>query len=281
MSTSVREQVPTRPFLKWAGGKKRLIRQYQPYFPEFKNYYEPFLGGGAVFFHLRPQSAVLTDINTELINAYCCVRNRVEELIGLLEEHQTNHKKNGKEYYYDMRSQTPNTEIERAARFIYLNRTCFNGLYRENSQGEFNVPIGKYQNPQICNRELLCSASAALQNVTIEDKSFEYVLDYALSSDDFVYFDPPYHPVSSTSYFTAYSRYSFSEDDQKNLRDIFVKLAGRGVKVMLSNSDCDFIRDLYSQFNFYEISAARAINSKIEKRGSIAEVLITSYELAA
>lgn len=275
MSTSVLEKVPPRPFLKWAGGKNRLIPQYQPYFPKsFNTYYEPFLGGGAVFFHLRPQSAVLTDINPDLINAYCCVRDKVESVILLLQEHQQQH---SNEYYYYMRSLTPKIEIERAARFIYLNRTCFNGLYRENSQGEFNVPIGKYQNPQICNPEILRSASATLENVKIEEKTFEHVLESANSSDDFVYFDPPYHPVSSTSYFTAYSRHSFIEDDQYQLRDIFVELAGRGVKVMLSNSDCPFIRDLYSKFKFHEISAARAINSKIKKRGSIAEVLVTSY----
>ena len=274
MSSPALKEVPPRPFLKWAGGKNRLIRQYKDYFPKFKNYYEPFLGGGAVFFHLQPQSAVLTDINPELINAYCCVRDQVGELICLLQEH---HQQHSNDYYYYMRSLIPNREIERAARFIYLNRTCFNGLYRENSKGEFNVPIGKYKNPQICNPELLRSASAALQNVKIKERLFEYVLESANSSDDFVYFDPPYHPVSSTSYFTAYSRHSFSENDQYQLRDIFVELAGRGVKVMLSNSDCPFIRDLYSQFNFYDISAARAINSKIEKRGSIAEVLVTSY----
>jgi len=274
MSSPAPKQVPPRPFLKWAGGKHRLIRQYKDYFPEFKNYYEPFLGGGAVFFHLRPQSAVLTDINPELINAYCCVRDKVESVILLLQEHQQQH---GNEYYYYMRSLTPNTELERAARFIYLNRTCFNGLYRENSQGAFNVPIGKYKNPQICNPEVLRSASATLENVKIEEKFFEHVLESANSSDDFVYFDPPYHPVSSTSYFTAYSRHSFIEDDQKKLSKIFAELAGRGVKVMMSNSDCPFIRNLYSQFKIYEISAARAINSKIKKRGSIAEVLVTSY----
>ncbi|MGK7900798.1 MAG: DNA adenine methylase [Hormoscilla sp.] len=274
MSTSVLQQVPTRPFLKWAGGKNRLIPQYKPYFPKFKNYYEPFLGGGAVFFHLQPQDAVLTDINPDLINTYCCVKEQVEEVIDLLQKHQRQH---SKDYYYEMRSLTPLTELERAARFIYLNRTCFNGLYRENSKGEFNVPIGKYQNPQICNQELLRSASTALRNVKIEEKSFQHVLEYANSSDDFVYFDPPYYPVSSTSNFTAYSRDFFSKNDQTKLREIFGELAGRGVKVLLSNSDCDFIRDLYSQFKIHKISAARAINSHIKKRGSIAEVLVTSY----
>lgn len=275
MSTSVREQVPTRPFLKWAGGKNRLIRQYQPYFPEFTNYYEPFLGGGAVFFHLQPQNAVLSDINPELINTYCCVKEQVEEVIDILQKHQGQH---SKDYYYKMRSLTPNTEIERAARFIYLNRTCFNGLYRENSKGKFNVPIGRYKNPQICNPELLRSASTALQNVKIDVKPFESVLEAANSSEDFVYFDPPYYPVSSTSNFTAYSRDVFSKNDQNKLKEIFVELAGRGVKVMLSNSDCDFIRDLYSQFKIHKISAARSINSNGKKRGNVSEILVASRD---
>ncbi len=275
MSSPDLEKVPPRPFLKWAGGKSRLIRQYEDYFPEFKNYYEPFLGGGAVFFYLQPQSAVLTDINPELINAYCCVRDRVEELISRLQEHQTNH---SNDYYYEMRSLTPKTELERAARFIYLNRTCFNGLYRENSQGKFNVPIGRYKNPQICNPELLRSASATLENVKISEKSFEHVLESANSSEDFVYFDPPYYPVSSTSNFTAYSRDFFSKNDQTELREIFVELAGRGVKVMLSNSDCDFIRDLYSQFKIHKISAARFINSNGKKRGNVSEILVASRD---
>ncbi|MBC6424203.1 MAG: DNA adenine methylase [Hormoscilla sp. SP5CHS1] len=278
MSSPALKQVPPRPFLKWAGGKNRLIPQYQPYFPKsFNTYYEPFLGGGAVFFHLQPQSAVLTDINPELINAYCCVRDNVEELIERLQEHQQKH---SNDYYYERRKLTPDTEIERAARFIYLNRTCFNGLYRENSQGEFNVPIGRYKNPQICNPELLRSASATLRmrNVKIEKKSFEYVLDFANSSDDFVYFDPPYYPVSSTSNFTAYSRDFFSKNDQTKLGEIFVELAGRGVKVMLSNSDYDFIRDLYSQFKIHKISAARFINSNGKKRGNVSEILVASRD---
>jgi len=276
MSIPELEQVPPRPFLKWAGGKNRLIPQYQPYFPKsFNTYYEPFLGGGAVFFHLQPQDAVLTDINPELINAYCCVRDKVEELIERLQEHQQQH---SNEYYYSMRSLTPKTEIERAARFIYLNRTCFNGLYRENSNGKFNVPIGRYKNPQICNPELLRSSSSALQNVNIDVKRFESVLYFANSSDDFVYFDPPYYPVSSTSNFTAYSRDFFSKNDQTKLREIFVELAGRGVKVMLSNSDCDFIRDLYSQFKIHKISAARSINSNGKKRGNVSEILVASRD---
>jgi DNA adenine methylase len=275
MSTSVLSTISPRPFLKWAGGKNKLIQQYIPYFPKkFKTYYEPFLGGGAIFFYLNPQLAVLTDINAELVNTYRCVKNNVEELILLLKEHQLKH---SKEYYYGVRQGNGITPLEKAARLIYLNKTCFNGLYRENSKGEFNVPIGKYKNPKICNPALLRSVSAALQPTQIDVRPFEDILKYASSSDDFVYFDPPYYPLSPTSNFTAYSRYSFSQDDQIRLKEVFAELAGRDVKVMLSNSDSQFIRELYMDFNIHSISASRLINSNAMKRGKITEVLITSY----
>jgi len=273
------QPISPRPFLKWAGGKNQLIAQYIPYFPQkFEAYYEPFLGGGAVFFYLsRSRSifqSVLTDINSELINTYCCIRDNVEQLILLLKEHQVRH---NKDYYYEVRSWNQGTPLEKAARLIYLNKTCFNGLYRENSQGKFNVPIGKYKNPKICHPDLLHSVSAALQLTQIEIKPFDAVLDYAKNPQDFVYFDPPYYPLSPTSNFTAYSRYSFNEEDQIRLRDTFAKLAKRGVKVMLSNSDCPFIRGLYSDFKSHEILATRAINSDANKRGKISELLVTSY----
>lgn len=278
------QRFSARPFLKWAGGKSKLISQYIPYFPaKFDNYYEPFLGGGAVFFYLvgaysstsvqGKNRSILTDINPELVNAYCCVRDQVEDLILLLAEHQTRH---GKDYYYQMRQSYIANPIEKAARLIYLNKTCFNGLYRENSKGEFNVPIGKYKNPTICNPDGLRLVSVALQSTTIEVSSFDAVLNYA-SSQDFVYFDPPYYPLSPTSNFTAYSSYSFNENDQIRLKDTFAQLAKRGVKVMLSNSDCAFIRELYKDFNIHEILAARAINSNAQKRGKISELLVTSY----
>src|SRR6476469_5237471 len=231
--------IAPRPFLKWAGGKTRLLKQYAPHFPQgIKTYYEPFLGGGSVFFYLSNRlniKSVLTDINNNLIEVYCCVKDNVEELIKLLEEHQRNHTK---DYYTEVRSHLYDTAIERAARLIYLNRTCFNGLYRENSKGEFNVPMGRYENPQICQAALLRSVSNALKSARIEPRPFEDILKYANSSEDFVYFDPPYRPLNDTSYFTAYSRYAFNDDDQIRLRDTFAKLAERGVKVMLSNSDC-------------------------------------------
>jgi DNA adenine methylase len=274
MSTGVQQTVSPRPFLKWAGGKGKLIQQYIPYLPKkFKTYYEPFLGGAAVFFYLNPPSAALTDINAELVNAYLCVRDNVEKLILNLEVHQLRH---CRDYYYEVRQSPGVTNIEKAARLIYLNKTCFNGLYRENSKGAFNVPIGKYKNPKICNAALLRSVSAALQNAQINVRPFEDILEHASSCDDFVYFDPPYHPLSPTSNFTAYTRYSFSQDDQIRLKYVFAELAERGVKVMLSNSDCKFIRELYSDFTINSIIAPRLINSDARKRGNITELLITS-----
>ncbi|MEG4841259.1 DNA adenine methylase [Microcoleus sp. B9-D4] len=291
MSAAAPSFVLPRPFLKWAGGKTRLIGQYQPYFPEnFTTYYEPFLGGGAVFFYLAQQhpglQAVLTDINPELINAYRCVRDKVEELILLLEEHQLEHTKDNKDYYYSVRSRSYTTDTEKAARLIYLNKTCYNGLYRENSKGEFNVPIGRYKNPNICQADLLRAVSSLLAPAQIEVRKFDEILDFATSTEDFVYFDPPYYPISATSNFTTYSRDNFKESEQLKLRDIFAELAERGVKVMLSNSNCDFIKKIYrdtqifpnqSLPKFIEISASRGINSNSLKRGKIQELLIRLF----
>lgn len=268
-----------------------MIGQYQPYFPEkFTTYYEPFLGGGAVFFYLAQQhpslQAILTDINPELINAYCCVRDKVEELIELLFDHQSEHRKDNKEYYYWVRSRSYKKDTEKAARLIYLNKTCYNGLYRENSKGEFNVPIGRYKNPNICQPELLRSVSSLLARAQIEVRKFDEILDFATSREDFVYFDPPYYPISATSNFTTYSRDNFKESEQLKLRDIFAELAERGVKVMLSNSNCDFIEKIYSDTQLFpnkslpkvlEISASRGINSNSFKRGKIKELLIRSF----
>ncbi|AFY43029.1 DNA adenine methylase [Nostoc sp. PCC 7107] len=266
-----------RPFLKWAGGKSRLIQQYLPYFPKFyQTYYEPFLGGGAVFFHLQPTTAILTDINAELITTYRCVRDQVEDLIGLLQEHKSKH---NREYYYSVRSHPGRNDLEKAARLIYLNKTCYNGLYRVNSQGKFNVPLGSYKNPNICPADLLRTASQALSYCEIKQADFMNVLNYANSSDDFVFCDPPYHPISNTSYFTGYNGNSFGEQDQTHLRDTCAELANRGVKVMICNSDCEFIRKIYKEINFniYAIAASRSINSNTKKRGIISELLITSY----
>jgi DNA adenine methylase len=266
-----------RPFLKWAGGKSRLIQQYIPHFPKhYTTYYEPFLGGGAIFFYLQPSAAILTDINAELITTYRCVRDHVEQLICLLEEHKNKH---SREYYYDVRACPGGTDLEQAARLIYLNKTCFNGLYRVNSQGKFNVPLGKYVNPNICPTSLLRAASAALATSKITQADFTNILDYANSSDDFVFLDPPYHPISNTSHFTNYHRNSFSATDQERLRDTCAELASRGVKMMICNSDCDLIRNLYAEIDFkiHPIVASRSINCNTKKRGMIYELLITSY----
>lgn len=280
MLNEIHMQNLPRPFLKWAGGKARLIQQYIPYFPTyFKTYYEPFLGGGSVFFYLHERQAAkafLTDINAELITTYRCVRDDVEKLIDLLKEHQLQH---SKDYYYRIRTTIESSELKKAARLIYLNKTCFNGLYRENSKGEFNVPMGRYKKPNICDLSNLRLASVALQSAEIEIRSFEKVLNNASNSEDFVYFDPPYYPVSTTSNFTSYSRYAFNENEQYRLRDVFVELAQRGVKVMLSNSDTSFIRNLYKDFNIHTILARRAINSNAKKRGKINELLVTSYSI--
>jgi DNA adenine methylase len=255
-----------------------LLSQYEPFLPAvIDTYYEPFLGGGAVFFHLagRMQRAVLGDINPELVNVYCCVRDQVEPLIRHLWDHQRLHSPS---YYYEVRQrQDLRSPIERAARLIYLNKTCYNGLYRENSQGHFNVPLGKYKNPAICDPLLLRAASAALQIADIQTFSFEALRSRSLCPRDFVYFDPPYHPLSPTSSFTSYSRYGFTGKDQTRLAQVFATLAGQGQRIMLSNSDCEFIRGLYPGFALHPILAARAINSRAGQRGKIAELLITSY----
>ncbi|MDJ0704804.1 MAG: DNA adenine methylase [Leptolyngbyaceae cyanobacterium MO_188.B28] len=268
---------PPRPFLKWAGGKGRLIEQYLPYLPSRLNtYYEPFLGGGAIFFHLFPKikSAVLTDLNPELVNVYRCVRDQVEAVLECLKEHQQHH---CKEYFYQVREKPSADPVERAARLIYLNKTCYNGLYRENSKGKFNVPMGRYKNPKIYNPDLLRSVCAALQIAEIEVIPFEAIADLPKDSQDFVYFDPPYFPISATSNFTAYNRYAFGAEDQIRLQQTFANLARRGIPVMLSNSDCPFIRGLYQEFPTHTIQAARNINSNAKRRGKITELLITSY----
>lgn len=278
IAATVCSRLAPRPFLKWAGGKGRLIQQYQPYFPlQFQQYYEPFLGGGAIFFHLASfhQKAVLADLNGQLVNTYRCVRDHAEAVIELLKIHQLNH---CKPYYYTVRAQgSGSSAIQRAARLIYLNKTCFNGLYRENSKGHFNVPMGRYKKPNICDADALRLASAALQQTEVLCEPFTTVLQQAQGRNDFVYFDPPYHPISATSNFTGYNRYGFNSGDQERLQKAFSQLASRGVKVMLSNSDCSFIRGLYQDFYIHPIQASRAINSNAQRRGKISELLITSY----
>jgi DNA adenine methylase len=269
------------PFVKWVGGKKKLLNQLLPLFPEFKNYYEPFAGGGAVFFGLQPANAILGDCNEDLIEAYKCVRDFPENLILRLKTHQQAHSPKHyyqvREIYRDGKQSALMGIVDWAAIFIYLNKTCFNGLYRKNKQGQFNTPIGRYSNPGICQPEIIHAASQALQSVTLKTGDFSAIASLATSPDDFVYFDPPYYPLNATSNFTSYTQDGFSLADQVRLRDLCLELRSRGVKIAVSNSDCQTIRELYQDFNLHQIWAARSINSKAGDRGKISELLITSY----
>lgn len=274
-----------KPFLKWAGGKTQLLDQLTELFPEnFFRYCEPFMGSAAVFwqiFGLREKEKVnfslarITDTNAELVNTYCVVRDDVKALIQLLFAHRKNH---SKEYYYEVRALHPGrlSNIERAARFIYLNKTCFNGLYRVNRSGQFNVPMGSYKDPAIFDVDELVTASQALQNVVLEVSDFRDTLQWA-QAGDFIYLDPPYAPVSKTSSFTSYTEKPFGEQEQKELFSLFCHLDNIGCKVMLSNSWVDSILELYKNFTCIEVKASRAINSKPEKRGKISELVVINY----
>jgi len=274
-------QVPR--FVKWAGGKHQLLEQLEPLFPKkFNSYFEPFVGGGAVAFHIlqkfKPKKVVLSDINEELVNSYNIIKTDVERLIIELKQHKEYHSADTKGYFYEIRKVNPCDlpELERAARFIYLNRTCFNGLYRVNSKGEFNVPIGAYKNPDIIQEEKLRVISGLLKKVTIKCTSFEKVLDL-IKKNDFVYFDPPYYPLKKGKSFTAYQKDSFLEKEQEKLAEVFKKLSQKGCCCMESNSDTKFIRELYSKNKIKVVKARRLINSKSEGRGEINEVVIRNY----
>lgn len=273
-------QIPK--FVKWAGGKGQLLEQFKPLFPKkFTRYVEPFVGSGAVFFYIiqkfKPNEVIISDINEELINAYEIVRDDVENLIAELKMHKKKHMEKGKSYYLKVRALNPNdlSKLQRAARFIYLNKTCFNGLYRVNSKGKFNVPMGSYKNPDVVQSERLRLVSSLLKDVTIKVMSFEKVLNLA-KKGDFVYFDPPYYPLNRNS-FTTYTKDNFLENEQKLLAQIFNKLDKKGCSVMLSNSDTDFIKDLYPGYNVNLVRATRMINCNKDKRGPINEVVITNY----
>jgi DNA adenine methylase len=264
-----------RPVLKWAGGKGRLLPELLSRIPDsFHTYHEPFIGGGALFFALagrgRIGRACLSDANSSLIDVYLGLRDRVDDVIAVLRGHVYE-----RDHYYRVRALRPEdlNLPERAARVIYLNKTCYNGLYRENRRGEFNVPFGRYMNPTICDEPNLRAASRLLQGVDIARRHFSTVLDYA-QAGDFVYFDPPYHPLSATANFTSYDRGGFGPDDQRQLRDVFAALGERGVRTMLSNSDTPFIRELYGNFRIDQVLAARAVNSKANGRGKVAEVIV-------
>jgi len=266
------------PFLKWAGGKGQLLEQMDPYFPEnFETYFEPFLGGGAVFFHLRPDRAILSDLNPELIHAFLVVRDDPEGLMAALDKHFPHRK--SPDYYYRIRRQNPSglSATERAARTIFLNKTCYNGLYRVNAKGEFNVPFGRYKNPSLYDRDNILACSRALQGKIITVGDYRDICKYAREGD-FVYLDPPYQPLSTTANFTSYTKDAFGEADQKGLASVFRELDDRGCKVMLSNSATDFVKSLYQGYRIETLKATRAINSKPSGRGAIDEFLIMNYE---
>ena len=267
------------PILKWVGGKRQLLSEIIPLIDEScDNYVEPFIGGGAVLFRLQPKKAIINDYNTELINVYRTVRDDLDGLVALLKEHE---KYNSSDYYYEVRAldRTPDfdkmSNLERAARIIYLNKTCYNGLYRVNSLGQFNSPYGKYKNPNIVNEVVLRAISKYLNRNEISIRSGDYkdVLN-DIEKNSFVYLDPPYMPISSSSSFTGYTEGGFGYDKQVELKEECDKLNSKGVHFLQSNSDCEEIRELYKAYRIKVVKAKRAINSDAKKRGQINEVLI-------
>lgn len=272
--------VMAQPFLKWAGGKRQLLPVIRKFIPQFNQYYEPFIGAGSVLLALQPVNATINDTNDELVNCYKVIKNSSQKLLELCQQHQV---KNSKEYFYQLREQdrqdgfSTRSPVERAARIIYLNKTCFNGLFRVNRKGQFNVPYGNYANPTIADPKVITAVSNYLNqgNINILQGDFEQAVVMA-KPGAFIYFDPPYHPISETSSFTSYSLSGFGEAEQIRLKRLCDKLSDRGCKVLLSNSSASLIRDLYSdvRYQIEEIEASRSINSVSSKRGKIKELLI-------
>jgi DNA adenine methylase len=273
-----------QPFLKWAGGKAQLLRQFEPYFPaSIQSYCEPFVGGGAVFFHLKARfpklRARLCDNNEELVNCYAAVRDEVEELMGRLDQHLQRFRVDGERYYYEVRDQHKlSGPVERASRMIFLNKTCYNGLWRVNGRGEFNVPIGSYRPEKVSlyDRENLRASCRALQKVELLVQDFRRTLTTA-KQGDFLYVDPPYYPLSRTANFTSYTKEDFGEAQQKELAMLATQAAQRGTQIMLSNSDTPLTRDLYAAFNLKTVQARRAVNCDGSKRGRVSELIVLSY----
>lgn len=275
-----------KPYLKWAGGKRQLLPDIKKNLPsrinEYK-YYESFVGAGAVLFDLQPKRAVINDFNSQLILTYTVIRDHIDDLIEALRVHQNN---NSAKYYYEVRAQDRDqnffqslSNVQKAARLIYLNKTCYNGLYRVNSQGLFNVPYGYYKNPAICEEITLRAVHQYLKNNEIEILNGDFAtVTQDADHKSFVYFDPPYHSPDNTN-FTGYQANGFSEDDQIRLRDVYLELTEKGVKCLLSNSDTDFIRELFNdkRFKIIKVKAKRAINSNSAGRGEVDEVLIKNW----
>ena len=298
-----------KPFMKWAGGKGQLIKVFRDFYPaELKNglintYYEPFLGGGAVFFDVAQQyniqSAYLYDINQELILTWQVIQQNVYQLIETLDSFQKRYEKLNEEeqskFYYDVRddfnrdlhktnySKYNDDWILRAAQIIFLNRTCFNGLFRLNQKGEFNVPAGRYKNPKILDEQNLVNVSKLLSVAEIKHAGFATV-ENDIKENSFIYFDPPYRPISKTSGFTSYSKFKFEDTEQRQLADLFHRLHNKEIKLMLSNSDPknhdpndNFFDEIYKDFNISRVPALRMINSNAAKRFAINEIIVTNY----
>jgi len=275
------DMIKAKPFIKWVGWKRQLITQFQELFPkDFNNYHEPFLWGWAVFFNLQKKQSFLSDVNEELINVYQVIKENPQNLIKFLKNIS-----HSKETFLEIRAWDRTewglfnySEIQRAGRFIYLNRTCFNGLYRVNSSGQFNVPFWKYENPDFVQEKNILNTSKLLNKTQAQIKlqSFEKVLENT-KKWDFVYFDPPYDVLTKSANFTSYDKSWFGQDMQKKLRDVFVKLDKMWCKVMLSNHNTPFIREIYSWFKFNIVKATRMINSKASGRGKVEEIVVRNY----
>lgn len=281
MQRQIMSRPAAAPFVKWAGGKTQLLHRLDAHVPQFTRYFEPFLGGGALFFHLTSNlrfSAHLSDANSDLVNAYNVVKNNVENLIALLERHERNYRRAPAEYYYRLRSAQPDGSLEAAARFIALNKTCYNGLYRVNRSGAFNVPVGRYKNPTICDRDQLRGASAALNHSDARIVASDYRQALKMAREgDFVYLDPPFDPLSRTANFVDYTRGGFGEQDQIELAQVFCELDRKGCKVLLSNSDTKLTRELYSGFERRRVRVLRAISCKGSARTGYRELLVYNY----
>ena len=282
MKTIQKSQLTLQPFTKWTGGKRQLLPIIKSLMPDnYNNYFEPFIGGGALFFDLSPDKAVINDFNNELINCYQQIKKYPQKLIELLAKHQEN---NSKEYYLELRSADRDnridkmTNVERAARIMYMLRVDFNGLYRVNSKNQFNVPYGRYKNPKIVDSDLILSISQYLNsnNIKILTGDFEKAVQDVVAGD-FVYFDPPYIPLSETSAFTSYTHEGFTYEDQVRLRDCFKKLDEKGAFVMLSNSSSPLVEELYKDFNIHKVEANRTNGAKTSSRGKISEIIVTNY----
>ena len=274
-STTIAKKKPIKPFVKWVWGKTQLLNELIEHMPNnFNRYIEPFVWWGALFFNLMPTKAIINDSNEELINTYCVIRDDVDSLILELEKFKYN-----ADDYYSIRSMDLSnlSAVQRASRFIYLNKTCFNWMYRVNKKWLFNVPIWRYSNPTICDEDRLRDAHLALHNVDICCNDYKSIINYA-NYWDFVYIDPPYQPISKYSDFKRYTKDFFYEKDQIELRDKIVELRDKWCFVMASNSYCDFILDLYKDFDIKIVNAKRCINKDATKRNNAKEVIILWYK---